>query len=109
MANQAYWYRFEARDEEGDDIIWTITGPDAADFVIAEDPDFVMTAQADESAIARWNIVPDFEDPMGSSTDVGAQGYVFTVNASDGANTSMHEVFIRIFDVNERPELTGTH
>ena len=108
VPNQAYWYRFEARDEEGDDIIWTITGPDAADFVIDEDSDFVMTADADESAIARWNIVPDFEDPMGSSTDVGAQGYVFTVNASDGTNTAMHEVFVRIFDVNERPEFTGT-
>ncbi len=108
VANQAYWYRFEARDEEGDDIIWTITGPDAADFVIVEDPDFVMTADADESAIARWAIVPNFEDPMGSSTDVGANGYVFTVNASDGTNTAMHEVFIRIFDVNEQPEFTGT-
>ncbi len=108
VPNQAYWYRFEARDEEGQDIIWTITGPDAADFVIDEDADFVMTANADESAIARWNIVPDFEDPMGSSTDVGAQGYVFTVNASDGTNTAMHEVFIRIFDVNEQPEFTGT-
>ncbi|MCY3647902.1 MAG: cadherin domain-containing protein [Chloroflexi bacterium] len=108
VPNQAYWYRVEARDEEGQDIIWTITGPDAADFVIAEDSDFVPTADADESAIARWNIVPDFEDPMGSSTDVGANGYVFTVNASDGTNISTHEVFVRIFDVNERPEFTGT-
>ena len=108
VANQAYWYRFEARDEEGQDIVWTITGPDAADFVIDEDAGFVMTADADESAIARWNIVPDFENPMGSSTDVGVQGYVFTVNASDGTNTATHEVFIRIFDVNEQPEFTGT-
>ena len=108
VANQAYWYRFEARDEEGQDITWTITGPDAADFVIAEDSGFVPTAEADESAIARWNIVPDFENPMGSSTDVGPNGYVFTVNASDGTNTSRHEVFVRIFDVNERPEFTGT-
>ncbi|MYD35509.1 MAG: hypothetical protein F4X20_00565, partial [Dehalococcoidia bacterium] len=108
VPNQAYWYRFEARDEEGDDITWTITGPDAADFVITEDADFVMTADADESAIARWAIVPDFEMPMGSSTDVGANGYVFTVNASDGTNNSTHEVFVRIFDVNERPEFTGT-
>ena len=108
VPNLAYWYRFEARDEEGQDIIWTITGPDAADFVIAEDSDFVPTADADESAIARWNIVPDFENPMGSSTDVGANGYVFTVNASDGTNISTHEVFVHIFDVNERPEFTGT-
>ena len=109
VANQFYWFPFEARDEEGDDIIWTITGPDAADFVIAEDPDFVMTADADERAIARWAIVPDFENPLGSSpSDIaGPHGYVFTVNASDGTNTSMHEVFIRVDDVNERPEFTG--
>ena len=108
VPNLAYWYPFEARDEEGDDIIWTITGPDAADFVITEDTGFVMTADADERAIARWAIVPNFEDPMGSSTDVGANGYVFTVNASDGTNVSTHEVFVHIFDVNERPEFTGT-
>ena len=107
-ANQAYWYRFEARDEEGQDIIWTITGADAADFVIDEDSSFVPTANADESAIARWNIVPDFENPLGSSTLVGPQGYVFVVNASDGTNNRTHEVFIRIDDVNERPEFTGT-
>ncbi|MYJ93754.1 MAG: hypothetical protein F4038_12005, partial [Chloroflexi bacterium] len=106
--NQAYWYAFEARDEEGDDITWTITGLDAADFVIAEDPDFVMTADSDERAIARWNIVPDRENPMGLSPDVPDHGYVFTVNASDGVNTAMHNVFIRIDDVNERPEFTGT-
>ena len=45
---------------------------------------------------------------MGLSPDVPGHGYVFTVNASDGVNTSMHNVFIRIDDVNERPEFTGT-
>ena len=107
VANQAYWYWFEARDEEGQDIIWTITGPDAADFVIVEDPNVEM-ANSDERAIARWNIVPDRENPMGLSPDVPDHGYVFTVNASDGTNTSIHRVFIRIDDVNERPEFTGT-
>ena len=107
-ANQAYWYRFEARDKEGQDIIWTITGADAADIVIDEDSAFTPTANADERAIARWNIVPDFENPLGSSTLVGPQGYVFIVNASDGTNNRTHEVFIRIDDVNERPSFTGT-
>ncbi len=106
--NRFYLYRFEVRDEEGQDIIWSITGPDAEDFVIAEDPDFVMTAVADESAIARWAIVPDFENPMGLAAIGGGQGYEFTVNAYDGTNTATHEVFIRIRDVNERPEFTGT-
>ncbi len=107
VANQAYWYWFEARDEEGDDITWTITGGDAPDFVIVEDPNLEI-ANSDERAIARWNIVPDYENPMGLSPDVPDHGYVFTVNASDGTNTSVHRVFIRIDDVNERPEFTGT-
>ena len=110
VPNQAYWYSVEARDEEGDDITFTLSGPDATDFVITEDTNFVMTADADESAIARWAIVPDFENPMGSgdSNVGGPQAYVFTIEASDGTNTATHEVFVRIFDVNERPEFTGT-
>ena len=28
-ANRDYWYRFEVRDEDGQDIIWSITGLDA--------------------------------------------------------------------------------
>ena len=110
IANQAYWYEFKVRDEEGEDIIWSLVGADAADFVIDEDPDFASTADADERAIARWNIVPDFENPRGSSTNTSemGQGYVFTVMASDGINTARHDVFVRISDVNEQPEFTGT-
>ena len=107
--NQSYWYGYEARDEEGDDIIWTITGGDAVDFVIVEDPN-PERPESEELAIVRWAIVPDYEDPMGSSTAPGieANGYVYTVNASDGDNVSTFEVFIRLDDVNERPEFTGT-
>ncbi len=104
---QAYWYEFKVRDEEGQDITWTITGDDASYFVIDEDSAFTPTANADERAIARWNIVPDFENPLGSSI-IGPEGYIFTVEASDGTNTRMHEVFVRVDDVNEQPSFTGT-
>ena len=108
-ANQAYVYGYEARDEEGDDITWTITGLDAVDFVIVEEPN-LERPNSQEGAAVRWAIVPDYETPMGSSTAPGieANGYVYTVNASDGDNVSTFEVFIRIDDVNERPEFTGT-
>ncbi|MCY3918285.1 MAG: cadherin domain-containing protein [Chloroflexi bacterium] len=106
LENKPYWYPFEARDEEGDDIIWTITGLDAVDFVIVEDPN-VMEADSDERAIIRWNIVPDRENPLGSHSS-GSDFYVLTVNASDGANIARYDLFIRIDDVNERPEFTGT-
>ncbi|MCY3504793.1 MAG: cadherin domain-containing protein [Chloroflexi bacterium] len=106
LENQLYWYPFEARDEEGDDIIWTITGLDAIDFVIAEDPN-VEEPNSDERAIVRWNIVPDRENPLGSHSS-GSDFYVVTVNASDGTNVARYDLFIRIDDVNERPEFTGT-
>ena len=108
--NVSYWYRFEARDEEGQDIIWSISGlnADLNHFVIAEDTDFMPTAVADESAIARWNIVPNFEDPKGLHSEGSGQGYAFTVSASDGTNTSTHAFFVLITDVNEKPEFTGT-
>ncbi len=105
-ANLAYWYPFEARDEEGDDIIWTITGLDAEDFVITENSN-LDRPNSDEGASVRWNIVPDFENPLGSGSG-GPEFYVVTVNASDGANVAEYDLFIRIDDVNERPEFTGT-
>ena len=46
------------RDEEMQDITWSLSGLDAGDFVITED--------ADGRGIVRWAIVPDFEDPLGS-------------------------------------------
>ena len=106
LANQAYWYPFEARDPEGDDIIWTLTGGDAPDFVIVEDPN-IEEPNSDERAVVRWNILPDAENPMGSG-EIGTHIYVFVVNASDGVNTSMTEGFILLENVNERPEFTGT-
>jgi len=106
LANQAYWYPFEARDPEGDDITWTLTGGDAPDFVIVEDPN-IEEPNSDERAVVRWNILPDAENPMGSG-EIGPHIYVFTVNASDGVNTSMTEGFILVENVNERPEFTGT-
>ncbi|MDE2894018.1 MAG: cadherin domain-containing protein, partial [Chloroflexota bacterium] len=106
IANQSLVYPFEARDEEGDDISWTLTGGDAADFVITENPN-LERPDSDEGALVRWNIVPDYENPLGSGSG-GTEFYHVTVNASDGVNTSEWDFFVRIDDVNERPEFTGT-
>ncbi len=105
--NQFLWYEFDVRDEEGDDIIFTLTGADAEDFVLTEDTAFMPTADADERAIARWAIVPNYEVPLGSSSE-GPNAYVFTVNASDGFTTREHSFFIQIINVNEQPSFTGT-
>ena len=87
------------RDEEMQDITWSLSGLDAGDFVITED--------ADGRGIVRWAIVPDFEDPLGSVPGDG-NTYVYNVEASDGANTAVYEHRISIIDVNEKPEFTGT-
>ena len=102
-ANQSYWYAFVARDEEGDDIQWTLTGNDAADLVITEDSGYTGTDN-DERAIVRWSIVPNFEDPNENLGNI----YAYTVNANDGVNNSQFSRQITVADVNERPQFTGT-
>ena len=95
-ANRSYWYLFNVRDEEMQDITWSLSGEDAGDFVITED--------ADGRGIVRWAIVPDFENPMGAQSNE----YVYNVVVSDGTNTAFYEHRVAVQDVNEVPEFTGT-
>ena len=97
-ANQLYWYAFEARDEEGNNITWSLTGTDAPDLEITEDSSFISTDN-DERAIVRWNIVPNFEDPKGQNGNT----YVYTVRASDGSRSSTYNHQLTITNINERP------
>ena len=95
-ANRSYWYPFNVRDEEMEDITWSLSGADAGDFVITED--------ADGRGIVRWNIVPDFENPMGAQSNE----YVYNVVISDGTNNAVYEHRVAVIDRNEAPEFTGT-
>ena len=107
VRNDWYWYRVRARDEDGDDIEWSLTGFESGSFRIDEDPDFVPTVDGEEQAIIRWAELPDFETQT-PSMRFGATGYHFDVNASDGTYTATQDGLVIIRDVNERPEFTST-
>ena len=93
---------FTARDEEGQDITWSLGGDDADDFTITEN--------ADGDGVVAFSILPDHEAPMGSDGD-DPNTYQIIVQASDTAsptNTATRNFSVSVLDVNERPELTGT-
>ena len=52
---------FTARDEESEDITWTLTGNDAADLTIAEN--------SDGEGVVSFNSAPNFEMPAGTPAD----------------------------------------
>ena len=89
---------FTARDEEGQEITWSLTGDDAGVFSITKDG-------ATGNGTVTFDDPPDFEMP---GDDDSLNTYQFTVQANDGTNTGTWDYMVTVTDVNERPELTGT-
>ena len=97
---------FTARDEEGQDITWSLTSGDAGLFDITEN--------ASGAGELTWSTVdvpdhkrPDYEEPEDSNDN---QKYTFSVSATDTAtppNTASWVFSLDVVNVNERPELTG--
>ena len=94
---------FTARDEEGDDIEWSLTENDAGDFVITKNASgegVVTFRTADPPEYKR----PDFERP---EDDDGDNAYVFVVVATDPAgNTATWASSVEVTNVDETPEFT---
>ena len=89
---------FTARDEENDDLTWTLSGVDAGDFVITENDD--------GEGVVTFAVPPDFENPADEGSD---NRYEFRVEATDpGSNTGYWDYAVEVSDVNEVPEFTGT-
>ena len=95
---------FTARDEEMQNITWSLGGPDEALFIITKDTDgagVVTFTTVDLPLYKR----PDFERPE----DMGSDGtYELTVQASDGTNTGTWDYAVEVTGVNETPGFTGT-
>ena len=81
---------FTATDPEGEDIVWTLTGTDEGDFTIV-------------GGVLRFAMTPNFEAAVDDNTD---NSYTFTVNASDGTNSSTEEVTIAVTNVEEPGTIT---
>ena len=87
-------YRAVATDADGDPLSYSLSGTDAARFTI--DP---------ATGAVRFTASPDFENP----DDAGGNNvYDITVTASDGDNSTNHDVAIRVTNVNDNtPSFTS--
>ena len=85
--NQTAAYEAAATDDEGDTLVYSLSGTDAALFTID-------TATGEVSFIAA----PDFEMPGDADGD---NVYDITVTASDGDNNRNHNVAIRVTNEND--------
>ena len=83
---------YSITDPEGDGVIWSVAGPDAAYFSINE-----------EGALT-FRSPPDYEAPNDANTD---NVYEVTVRASDSDLMSTLDVEISVTDVNESGNITG--
>ncbi|RYH01292.1 ExeM/NucH family extracellular endonuclease [Salipiger sp. IMCC34102] len=83
-----------ARDVDGDDITYTISGTDAARFTI--DP---------ETGVLAFAEAPDFEAPGDADGD---NVYDLTVTASDGkGGVDSQDISVTVADVDEAPAVTA--
>ena len=82
---------YNARDEEGSTIAWSLTGTDRGDFAISTD------------GIVTFKNTPDYEDPEDSDTD---NVFTFNVVASDSVKTNSVAVTVTVADVEEAGVIT---
>ena len=86
--------RYSATDPEGSTVSnWRTSGTDGGDFIINEQGEL------------RFRNIPDYERPADSNGD---NGYVFTVQVSDGRMYGSFEETVTVTPVNEPPVITTT-
>ena len=85
--NQTAAYMAAATDADGDTLVYSLSGTDSALFTIDANTGEVSFIEA-----------PDFEAP---GDDGGDNVYDITVTASDGTNSTNHNVAITVTDVSE--------
>ncbi len=82
---------YTATDPEDDTITWSLSGPDASFFSIAD-------------GVLNFDSAGDYEDPR----DAGRNNvYEVIIHASDGSNSAVFPVTVVIEDVDERPVIAG--
>ena len=97
--NRVAAYEAAATDADGDPLVYRLSGTDAALFRIGS-----------TTGEVRFRVAPDFEDPDDADGD---NVYDITVTASDGTNSTNHNVAIRVTDEENDPvnlsRLDGTN
>ncbi|MCY4571889.1 MAG: cadherin domain-containing protein, partial [Gemmatimonadetes bacterium] len=84
---------YTATDDEGDTIVWTVSGADASKFAITT------------GGVLSFEDPPDFETPGDTGTD---NVYNVTVEASDGNTAGTLAVTVTVTAVDEPPEIGGS-
>ena len=82
-------YRYIKNDPEGYTTEWDLSGVDADDFEISDEGDL------------SFKDAPDYEDPMGGGANGDSNVYQVTIEASDGVNTGMLAVSVKVTDVDD--------
>ena len=89
--NQRTVETYTATDPENDTIKWSLSGPDASFFSIAD-------------GVLNFDSAGDYEDPR----DAGRNNvYEVTIHALDGSNSAVFRVTVVIRDVDEPPVIAG--
>ncbi|MEP3655567.1 MAG: cadherin domain-containing protein [Litorimonas sp.] len=91
--NQAAAFTATASDVDGDTLVYTLTGADAALFAIDA-----------ATGVVTFIDAPDFEVPADADGD---NVYDVTVTASDGELSASQDVSVTVTDVNEAPVVTS--
>ena len=91
--NQTAAYEAAATDADGDTLVYSLSGTDAA----------LFTIDANTGEVS-FRAAPDFEAP---GDDGGDNVYDIIVTASDGTNSTDHNVAITVTDVNELVPLSS--
>ncbi len=84
---------YTATDDDGDTIVWSVSGADASKFEI------------DSDGVLSFENPPDYEDPGDTGTD---NVYNVTVEASDGNTAATLAVTVTVTAVDEPPEIDGS-
>ena len=92
-------HTYRATDPEGDAFTWDLGGLDKDDFNIATD--------SSGRGVLTFREPPNFDNPGGSGAH--RNEYEITVVASDGSKEGTMAVTVTVTDVNEGPEIAGTH
>ena len=82
---------YTANDPESDTITWSLSGPDASFFSLAD-------------GVLTFDSAGDYEDPKDAGRN---NAYEVTIHASDGSNSAVFRVTVVIKDVDEPPVITG--
>ena len=97
-------HTFTATDyDSGDTFTWSLEGDDADEFEIGSTTGVLTFRQ-----VAGSDPLPDFEDAADDDSD---NTYEITVKATDDDSdplSSTHAVTVKVTNVNEKPEFTGT-